>query len=225
MSHDTQSWQIRLFILLAIGGSIAHFLQSSLFGMFFGFSGDRDNAMFASLASSAGFAILGFFFEALPVTFFGRPKASSNSALTQKWRSGFLLAWLAMTLTSVLILATLHFFASKSAALPPRWTYMGISLIATAASSYAFIFTLNLRFAQNDWPTDWQLPAWILMGGLAALNIAMSFAYGALNSSMMVMMAIGIVSQLISAGILVFALGVWREGIERGGTPSGGYVF
>jgi hypothetical protein len=222
MTNDTQSWQIRLFIILAIGGCITQLLQSSLFGLFYGFGGG-DNAAVASLTSSAVFAVFGFFFEALPVTFFGRPKVSSVAPLKDNWRSGFLLAWLAMTLTSVLIMAGLHFILSKGPAVSPRWTYMGIGLIATAASSYAFIFMLNLRFTHSSWPTDWQLPAWILMGGLAALNIA--FVYGVLNSSMLAMMMIGVVSQIISAGILVFALGVWRDGLERGGNPSGGYVF
>jgi hypothetical protein len=224
MTGDIRAWKIRLFLILAIGGGIGQLLQSLLFGALFGLAGGGDSALVASLTSSALFAVLGFFFEALPVTFFGRPKTSASTALTQNWRSGYLLAWLAMALTSAMLLVGLHVLMSKSIALSPRWASMGIGLIATAASSYAFIFVLNLRFAQNAWPADWQLPAWILLGGQAVLNMAVSFAYGPF-SGLLALSVIGIVSQFASAALMAFVLGIWRDGIERNATPSGGLVF
>ncbi len=225
MSADIRPWQIRLFIILVIGGGTALLLQQLLFGALFGLSGGNGGTLAIMLASSISFAVLGFFFEALPVALLGRPATSVNAQLLTHWRGGYLLAWLAMACTMVMFTAGLHFLLSKGPAVSPRWTYLGINLIAMAASAYAFIFMLNLRFAQNAWASDWQLPAWILLGGQAAWSLLMSFVYAALGSGISMHLVIGLVGQIFSAALTAYALGVWRGSIERAATPSGGIVF
>jgi hypothetical protein len=228
MKPDIRGWQMRLFIILLIGGGIGYFLQTFLLGGLFGFSSGSSAA--SSLFSRISFALLGFLFEALPVALLARPKSSDTVALQSRWASGYVLAWLAMTLIVLVISTGLHMLLSKSggaiALSSSRWSYLGISLMATVAGSYALFFVLNLRFAISDWGSDWQYPVWILAGGQVALSVLMSFVYAAGGQMpMMIILITGIVGQIVQAIVLAWALGEWRGGIETQGPSGGGMVF